>query len=98
MEIIKVDPEKEENPLELEGKNAFDILNSLVQKSKKPPEEPVNKPKKQPRNYKQLPSCLMKMIDEGARKFPCTMCGKLYSHPDQLVVHANDHSEVSTLF
>ena len=89
MEIVKVDPEKEEDPLELEGKNAFDILNSLIQKSKKPPEEPAIKPKKHLRNYKQLPSCLMKMIEEGTKKFPCTLCGKLFSHPDQLVVHAN---------
>ena len=89
MEIIKVDPVKEENPLELEGKAAFDILSNLLDKAKKP-EEPI-KAKKQARNHKQLPSCLQSLVAEGTKKFPCTMCGKLFIHPDQLVVHANEH-------
>ena len=86
MEILKVDPEPDEDILSLEGKAAFDIMAGLLKK----PEKKVQESKK-PKN-KGLPSCLMSLANSGARRFPCTMCGKLFIDPEQLVVHAGDHS------
>ena len=66
-----------------EGKMAFEVMKKLVKKSRK----------RQNGFQLKYPSCLADMINQGSyRKFPCTLCGKLFPRPDELITHANAHT------
>lgn len=69
-----------------EGKAAFKVMKRMVKKARNE--------KYLSRYELKFPSCLNDIIqNDKQRKFPCTICGKLFCQPDQLVVHSNQHGK-----
>ena len=66
-----------------EGAAAFRVMRKLVSK----------KSLKRKRHDLGLPSCLIELM-EKAKRYPCTICGKLYFKPENLVTHAFEHGPV----
>ena len=87
MEIIGLDENQDPNVRgdEDAGKAAFKMLNCLVSRKRKH-ESNEN-------NAYHLPGCLSLLVDQKCvRKYPCSICGKLFHNVDQLVVHSDVHS------
>ena len=76
---------KTETENHTEGRVMFEVMRRLVKRSKKRKFDPHSK----------LPSCLNDMIERSMpRKFPCTICGKLFPKIEQLIVHSHEHGPV----
>ena len=76
-----METEKVQVDQQLEGQAAFVRMAKLVLRS--------HMPKKPHGKY---PSCLNDIVERGGqKKYPCTLCGKLFPKPFQLEVHANEH-------
>ena len=87
MEIIGLDENQDPNVRgdEDAGKAAFKMLDCLVSRKRKH-ESNEN-------NAYHLPGCLSLLVDQKCvRKYPCSICGKLFHNVDQLVVHSDVHS------
>lgn len=77
----KTDNKSHSNP---EGKAAFKVMKRMVKRARN--EQYLS------RYQLKFPSCLNDIImNDKQLKFPCTICGKLFCQPDQLVVHSNEH-------
>ena len=66
-----------------EGKAMFEVMRRLVKNSKKRTADFQSK----------LPACLQEMTEKSTmqKKFPCTICGKLFPKIEQLITHSHEH-------
>ena len=73
-----------------EGKAMFEVMRRLVKNSKKRSADFQSK----------LPACLQEMTEKSTmqKKFPCTICGKLFPKIEQLITHSHEHGPVRIVF
>ena len=76
-----------------EGRVAFEVMRVMVKQARKRIESKKSAFRMRRRLQEcRLPSCLNDIIQSGQTNcFPCTLCGKTFPNPEQLICHADDH-------
>ena len=66
----------------------FEVMRRMVKNSKK----------RKPDFQSKLPACLQEMTEKSSpKKFPCTICGKLFPKINHLIMHSHEHGPVRVI-